>query len=77
MRTLRVIGQVDEQHRLVAVVPTSIAVGRVEFTIEVPSIDEADPAWAEGVAREWTEELANPAEEIYTLDDGEPVDGPR
>jgi hypothetical protein len=39
--------------------------------------DGADTAWTEGVAREWEAELSDPREDIYTMEDGEPVDDPR
>lgn len=79
MPAIRVMGRVDEQHRLSADVPASIAAGPVEVTITVPGLeeDEAGHAWAEGIAREWAQELSDPREDIYTLEDGEPVDGPR
>jgi hypothetical protein len=35
--------------------------------------DEAGAAWAEGIAREWQAELSDPREDIYTIEDGEPV----
>jgi hypothetical protein len=75
MSTIRVIGRVDEQHRLSADVPPSVAAGPVEVTIVVPSAqeDDAGPAW-DGVASQWAQELADAREDIYTLADGEPVD---
>jgi hypothetical protein len=36
--------------------------------------DEAGVQWSSGIAREWAEDLADPRQDIYTLDDGEPVD---
>ena len=78
MSTFRVIGRVDEQHRLSAEVPESVAAGLVQVTIVVPSAqkDDAGLAWADGVAGEWAEELGDPREDIYTIADGEPVDAP-
>ena len=35
---------------------------------------ESDTAWAAFIAREWQEELADPREDIYTLEDGEPIE---
>jgi hypothetical protein len=35
--------------------------------------DEAGARWAEGVAREWAAELTDPREDIYSFEDGEPV----
>lgn len=39
--------------------------------------DAADSAWTEGIAREWETELSDPREDIYTMEDGEPVDDRR
>ena len=79
MTALKVLGQVDQSHRLSAVVPESIRPGPVEILLIAPirEEDDARTAWAEGVAREWHEELSDPREDIYTLADGEPVDDPR
>jgi hypothetical protein len=37
--------------------------------------DEAGAAWAMGVANEWSAELGNTREDIYTINDGEPIHG--
>jgi len=42
-----------------------------------PNEDEAGAAWAMGVAREWSAELSDVREDIYTLNDGEPINGRR
>ncbi len=39
--------------------------------------DEAGAAWARGVAHEWSAELSDPGEDIYTLKDGEAIHGRR
>ncbi len=39
-----------------------------------PDEDEANAAWMQRVAREWHDELADERQDLYTLDDGEPVD---
>ena len=39
--------------------------------------DPEATAWLENVSRSWTEDWADPREDIYTLDDGEPINGPR
>lgn len=68
-------GHVDEQHRLSAIVPGSIPPGPVTVWI-APLGDEDDvgAAWYSGIATQWTEDLADSNQDIYTLDDGEPVD---
>ena len=79
MTTIKVIGQIDEQHRLTAAVPPTLAPGKVEVVVLVPSKDEdeAGPAWMAGIAREWEGDLNDPREDIYSLADGEPVDATR
>jgi hypothetical protein len=79
MKTLKLIGHVDEEHRLLAEVPPDMAPGPVEILVVLPPADEdeAGAAWMEGIAREWKAELSDPREDIYTITDGEPVDGPR
>ena len=71
MPAIPVMGRVDEQRRLSADVPASVAAGPVEVTIVVPSVeeDEAGHAWTDGIAREWAEELNDPRQEFYTLED--------
>jgi len=33
--------------------------------------------WAHGIAAEWSAQLQDPREDIYTLDNGRPVNAPR
>jgi len=79
MKTIKVLGRVDEQHRLFAEVPATVPPGPIEVTLVLPYTDEdeAGRAWMEGIAREWADELSDPREDMYTLEDGEPVDGAR
>jgi hypothetical protein len=76
MTTLRLRGHIDDQHKLVAQAPSSVPPGPVEVELILPdaAAGEVDAtAWAEGVAREWAEDLADVRQDIYTPDDGEPV----
>lgn len=77
MATIRVTGHIDRQHRLTADVPATVAPGPVEVIVLVSSggDDEAGEAWMAGVAREWQAELSDPRQDLYSLADGEPVDG--
>jgi hypothetical protein len=79
MPTIRLVGEVDQHHRLVATVPPSIAPGTVKLLVLLDGNDEDDAgsAWSEGVAREWQDELSDPREDLYTLADGVPVDESR
>jgi len=78
MNSIKLRGHVDEHHRLVAEVPTSVPPGPVDVELVLPADEDAAAyAWAEGVACEWAAELTDPREDIYTLSDGEPVNGAR
>ena len=58
MRTIELIGDIDGQHRLHARIPTEIPVGQVLVIVFLPGEDEAGCLWANGVASEWSAELA-------------------
>jgi hypothetical protein len=74
MQPIRVLGEVDDQHRLLATVPDSVPPGSVEVVViaRQPEEDDAGENWMAGIAREWHAELSDPREDIYTLEDGEP-----
>jgi hypothetical protein len=74
MNTIRLAGQVDDNHRLSAEVPDSVPPGPVTVLI-VPAGEEDDAghAWMTGIAQEWADDLKDPRQDIYTLADGEPV----
>jgi len=74
MKAVEIIGEVDEKHRLQAQVPEALPPGLVRIIVLLPDEDETDRAWMQGIAREWAAELLDPREDIYTLDDGTPVD---
>ena len=73
MKVIELVGDIDDQHRLKAQVPDGLPVGPVRLIVFVPEEDDAGSAWTRGIAREWADELADPREDIYTLDDGQPV----
>ena len=77
MKAIELVGDIDEQHRLRAQVPEELPAGPVRLIVLLPEEDDAGNAWARGVAREWSEELNDPKQDIYTLDDGQPLDAPR
>ncbi len=73
MSMIKVVGNVDEDRRLSAQVPSSIRPGPVTvLVLPEEDVDEAD-TWAAGIAREWADELGDSEQDIYTLADGEPV----
>jgi hypothetical protein len=79
MKTLRLNAIVDEKGVLHAEVPHDLNPGAIQIIALIPEGDENEfsDAWIRGIAREWAAELSDPREDIYTLEDGEPVDGPR
>lgn len=76
MKAIEVIGDVDEHHRLHAHVPSEIPAGQVRVIVFLPGDDEAVTAWATGMS-EWSVELSDSREDIYTLNDGLPVNATR
>jgi hypothetical protein len=77
MKTIEVMGHVDEQHRLSGSVPPDIEPGpvRVQLMIESPADESelAGPTWEQAIAADWSEDWLDPREDIYTLQDGKPV----
>jgi hypothetical protein len=77
MRAIELLGEIDDEHRLHAQVPEGLPTGSVRVMVLMPDEDEAGLAWAGGVSAEWSAELGDPKQDIYTLDDGRPVNAPR
>ena len=77
MKAIELVGDIDDQHHLHAQVPEGLSAGPVRLIVLLPDEDEAGVAWARGVAREWTTVLSDSKQDIYTLDDGQPVNAAR
>ena len=77
MNAIELIGDIDDEHRLHAQVPTDLPAGQVRVIVLLPGEDEAGGVWAHGIAAAWSAELQDIHEDIYTLDDGRPVNAPR
>ena len=77
MKAIELTGDIDEQHRLRAQVPEELPVGPVRLIVLLPDEDDAGAAWAHGLTRDWAEELRDPRQDIYTLEDGQPIDAAR
>jgi hypothetical protein len=74
MNALTVTGHIDQHHRLSADVPASIPTGPVIVSIvPIPAEDDAGDAWMAGIVRDWASDLNDADQDIYTLEDGEPV----
>jgi hypothetical protein len=77
MKAIELTGDIDDQHHLRAQVPANLPVGPVRLIVLVPDEDEGGAAWAQGVAREWADELSDSRQDLYTLEDGQPLNAPR
>ncbi len=77
MKAVELVGTVDEKHQLQIEIPETLPPGPVRVIVLFPEEDEAGAAWTHGIAHGWAEELNDPREEIYTLEDGNPVDATR
>lgn len=78
MSLLKLKAYIDEKHRLTAEVPSNVPPGEVQVLLHLPETeDDVDKAWMAGISREWADELADPREDIYSMDDGKPIDEPR
>ncbi len=76
-KAIELVGDIDEQHRLRAQVPAELPTGPVRLIVFLPDEDAAESLWANGIAAEWSDELSDPNQDIYTLDDGQAVNEPR
>lgn len=77
MKAIELVGDIDEQHRLQAQVPEELPAGPVRLIVLLPDEDEGGAAWVQGVTREWSDGLQDSRQDIYTLEDGQPVNAPR
>lgn len=77
MKAIELVGDIDKEHRLQAVVPVEVPAGPVRVIVLLPDEDEGGIAWSQGVSSEWSDELQDSRQDLYTLDDGLPVNAPR
>ena len=77
MKAIELLGNVDDEHRLQAQVPEGVPSGPVRLVVYVPDEDDAGTAWPRGLAAEWAEDLSDSQQDIYTLEDGQPLEAPR
>jgi len=76
-KAIELVGDIDEQHRLRAQVPKEFPAGPVRLIVLLPDEDDAGSVWGSGIAKEWSDELSDAKQDIYTLADGQPVNAPR
>jgi hypothetical protein len=77
LKALELMGEIDDKHQLQAQIPEALPPGPVRIIVLIPETDEADGAWMQGIAHEWAAALQDPREDLYTLEDGQPVDAAR
>ena len=80
MRAYELIGAIDEERQIHAKLPADAPLTHddVRLLVLLPeSGDETEASWMQGIAREWAAELADEREDIYTLQDGEPINEAR
>jgi len=71
MRAIELVGRVDEHHQLRIELPHDIPPGT--FTVLVQIEEGEEDNWGSMTLRRWAAELGDPREDIYTLEDGEPI----
>ncbi len=77
MKTIELIANVDEQHRLSVEVPPEVSPGIVRIVLALPTEGEEDGWWQRAISHSWAADWNDPREDIYTLEDGQPIDAPR
>ena len=73
MRTIELTGRVDVGSRLSAEVPGSLPLGPVRLLVLVDPPAQGEDQWMTAVAEQWADDLADVRQDIYTLEDGQPV----
>ena len=79
MKAFEFVAEVDAAGRIQVALPASVMPGPVRVIIlaQEAKEDEVDALWMQGIAHEWADELTDVNQDIYTLEDGEPVDAAR
>jgi hypothetical protein len=75
MKAIELIGDIDSQHRLRADVPEGLPAGQVRLIVLLPEEENAGSAWTDGIANDWSADLSDTRQDIYTLEDGQPLNG--
>lgn len=68
MSMVKLAGNVDQNGRLSAIVPSSIPPGPVTVLVIPVAQEEEEEAdlWTVGIAQEWADELGDTNQDIYT-----------
>ena len=79
MKAIELVAEVDERHCLHISLPSNIVPGKVRVIVLTAESDEDESgaAWMTGISHEWADELLDSRQDIYTLEDGEPIHAAR
>ena len=77
MQPIELTGHVDEQHQLHIELPADIPPGPVKVTVRPATEDDEEGDWLALINHSWAQDWNDPAEDIYTLEDGKPLDETR
>jgi hypothetical protein len=65
MKAIELVGAIDEP------------AGPVKLIVLLPDEDDAVTSWVQAVAKEWSDDLRDSWQDIYTLEDGQAVNEAR
>ncbi|MCS7208731.1 MAG: hypothetical protein NZ874_04085 [Fimbriimonadales bacterium] len=71
------ITEVGDTRQVQITIPETIRTKQARIIILPYEPDEETETWMRALGREWHEELADERQDIYSLDDGEPIDATR
>jgi hypothetical protein len=77
MKAFEYVVDIGSERDIHVELPAATRPGRARVLVLLDDEDEASQSWMSGIAREWRSELADTRQDIYSLDDGEPVDASR
>ena len=77
MRAVSIVGEIDDDHQIRAEAPRDFPAGRVQLIVVRPDEDEAGAFWPWDLSQVWSDELGDVRQDLYTLEDGQPVDASR
>ena len=80
MRAYELVGAIDQDRQLHVKLPENVQLTQdnVRVLVLLPEVqDEPETNWMQSIAAEWATELADEREDIYTRQDGEPIDAAR
>jgi hypothetical protein len=72
MKTIELVGHVDEQHQLHVTLPEDVQPGPVKVTLQTASENDEEGDWRALINQSWAKDWSDPREDIYTLEDGKP-----